>query len=137
MKTVALQATATREKAGEDVRITVHLTNPGPGIALMAHLQLRRGKASAPSNPLDNATQRVLPVYYSDNYISLAPGESQTITIEAAEADLKGEAPQIVVDGWNVGVSDTDSAVRVTLNVNAQVNHWPETGLPIVAHTWK
>ena len=137
MKTVALQASATREKIDENVRITVHLANPGPGIALMAHLQLRRGKASTPSNPLDNVTQRVLPVFYSDNYISLVPGESRTVTIEAAEADLKGESPQIVVDGWNVGVSDTGSAVPVTLNVNAQVNHWPVTGLPIVAHTWK
>src|SRR5258708_25589775 len=103
----------------------------------MAHLQLRRGKASTPANPLDNVTQRVLPVYYSDNYISLAPGESKIITIEAAEADLKGESPQGVIDGWNVGVSDTGSSVPVTLNVNAQVSHWPITNLPIVAHTWK
>jgi hypothetical protein len=103
----------------------------------MTHLQLRRGKVADPANPLDNVTERVLPVYYSDNYISLVPGESRTITIEAAAADLKGEAPRIVVDGWNVGVSDAGSQVPVSLNVNAQVDHWPVTGLPIVAHTWK
>ena len=57
--------------------------------------------------------------------------------IEAAEADLKGESPRIVVDGWNVAVSDAGSSVPVTLNVNAQVDHWPVSGLPIVAHTWK
>ena len=137
MKTVTLKATATRETAGEDIRVTVHLTNPGPGIALMTHLQLRRGKPSSSKDPLVNVTQRVLPVYYSDNYISLVPGETRTITIEAAEADLKGEAPQVVVDGWNIGVSDIGSSLPVTLNSNAQVDHWPATNLPIVAHTWK
>jgi len=137
MKTVTLKATATRENAGEDVRITVHLTNPGPGIALMTHLQLRRGKPSSSKDPLVNVTQRVLPVYYSDNYISLVPGETRTITIEAAAADLKGESPQVVVDGWNIGVSDIASSIPVTLNSNAQVDHWPTTNLPIVAHTWK
>jgi hypothetical protein len=137
MKTVTLHATATRESAGEDLRVTVHLTNPGPGIALMTHLQLRRGKPSNSANPLVNVTQRVLPVYYSDNYISLVPGETRTITIEAAETDLKGEAPQVVVDGWNIGVSDIGSSIPVTLNSNAQVDHWPATNLPIVAHTWK
>jgi hypothetical protein len=36
-----------------------------------------------------------------------------------------------------VGVDATASPVPVTLNENAQVSHWPVTGLPIVAHTWK
>ena len=49
--------------------------------------------------------ERVLPVYYSDNYVSLVPNESRTITIEAATSDLKGEAALVVVDGWNVGVA--------------------------------
>jgi mannosylglycoprotein endo-beta-mannosidase len=86
---------------------------------------------------LSNVTDRVLPVYYSDNYVSLAPGESRIITIQAAAADLIGEAPRVVIDGWNVDVSDTGSSVPVIANVNAQVDHWPVTNLPIVAHTWK
>ena len=45
---------------------------------------------------------RVLPVTYSDNYVSLLPGETQTVTIEAATADFAGEAPLLTVDGWNV-----------------------------------
>jgi Exo-beta-D-glucosaminidase Ig-fold domain/Glycosyl hydrolases family 2/Glycosyl hydrolases family 2, sugar binding domain/Glycosyl hydrolases family 2, TIM barrel domain len=137
MKTVTLLATATRENMGENVRVTVHLTNPGPGIALMTHLQLRRGKPASSKDPLSNVADRVLPVYYSDNYISLVPGETRAITIEAAAADLKGEAPQVVVDGWNIGVSDIGSSLPVTLNSNAQVDHWPVTNLPIIAHTWK
>jgi hypothetical protein len=43
----------------------------------------------------------------------------------------------VAVDGWNVAVSDAGSQVPVILNENAQVEHWPTTGIPIVAHTWK
>jgi hypothetical protein len=46
----------------------------------MAHLQLRNQRAN----------QRVLPVYYSENYVSLLSGESRTIRIEAASAELGG-----------------------------------------------
>jgi len=73
--------------------VTLH--NPGTRIALMAHVQLRR----------KGDGERVLPVYYSDNYVSLVPNESRTITIEAATADHKGEAALVLVDGWNVGVA--------------------------------
>jgi hypothetical protein len=133
LKTVTLLASAVRQNsdAGGKVHIALTLRNPGAQVALMTHLQLRHGK------PAELGAERVLPVFYSDNYLSLAPGESRTITIEAAEADLKGEAPLVTVDGWNVGVDGAGSPVPVTLNVNAQVGHWPVTGLPIVAHTWK
>jgi hypothetical protein len=131
MKTVALQANATRQDVAGKVQITVTLHNTDTQVALMAHVQLRHGKSAGQD------AERVLPVFYSDNYVSLVPGESRTITIEAAAADLKGEAPLITLDGWNVGVTGTGSSVPVTLNVNSQVNHWPASGLPIVAHTWK
>jgi hypothetical protein len=42
------------------------------------------------------------------------------------------------MDGWNIAVQNSSSSqVPVVLNVNAQVDHWPVTNLPIVAHTWK
>jgi hypothetical protein len=135
MKTVALKARATEEVAEGNVKVSVTLTNPGPGIAVMTHLQLRRGKPA--STPEQAITQRVLPVYYSDNYVSLVPGESRTINIEAAQSELKGESPLVTIDGWNVQVEAAGSPVPVTLNTNAQVDHWPVTNLPIVAHTWK
>jgi beta-mannosidase len=72
----------------------VTLRNPAPVVALMAHLQLRRAKSN----------QRVLPVYYSDNYISLLPGQTRTVTIQASEKDLNGEAPLLMLDGWNINV---------------------------------
>ncbi|HXC34337.1 MAG TPA: hypothetical protein VNV43_00580 [Candidatus Acidoferrales bacterium] len=90
--------------------VTVH--NPTRLVALMAHLQLRRAGSG----------ERVLPVFYSDNYISLLPGETRSLTIEAAAADLDGEAPLLAVDGWNVtvnGASVSHSPVKVTPNSDA------------------
>ena len=134
MRSVTLKVSATQEVTDSKVKLTVTLTNAGPGIAVMAHLQLRHGK------PVETAEQaiaaRVLPVYYSDNYVSLVPKETRTITIEAAEADLKGEPANLVIDGWNVTVDSTGSPVPITLNTNAQVDHWPVSNLPIIAHTW-
>jgi beta-mannosidase len=94
-------------------------------IAVMAHLQLRRQHSGG----------RVLPVYYSDNYVSLPPGEAKTITMEAAATDLKGEKPLVVLDGWNIGLDLKKSSPGIALNENAQVSHWPVTGLPTIPYT--
>ena len=122
LKTVTLDAQLVRQDEDGKCRITVTLHNPGTQVALMTHLQLRRRTSG----------QRVLPAYYTDNYISLVPNESKTISVEASLADLKGESPLLVVDGWNVGVTPVHAAdVAIELNENAQVGHWPATGLPI------
>jgi hypothetical protein len=123
LPTIQLKGEIARHDANGRVLLSVTLSNPGETMALMAHLQLRR-KSSA---------ERVLPVFYSDNYLSLAPGETRTVTVDAAEADLKGDLPLVVLDGWNVSVSpvtNADSALGV--NQNAEVTHWPATGLPMI-----
>mgnify|MGYP001550323663 FL=1 len=117
---VQLQAQVTRSDADGKTLVTVTLHNPATTVALMAHLQLRR-----------KTGERVLPVFYSNNYVSLVPGETKTITIEADLKDLGGEDAAVVVDGWNVGVLPATAAgVSIGLNVDAQVDHWPVTGLP-------
>lgn len=120
---VTLEGTIARQDEGDRLRLSVTLKNPGPALALMAHLQLRR----------KSTNQRILPVFYSDNYIWLSPGESRTITIDAAKADLKGDVPLVVVDGWNVDVTPvTNADCALAPNVDAQVSHWPATGLPMI-----
>ena len=122
LKPMVLDAGVARRDAGEKCLLDVTLHNPGPQVALMAHLQLRRHKSG----------QRVLPVYYSDNYVSLVPQETRTLTIEAAQSDLAGESPLIVVDGWNIGVTPFASAdSAVALNEEAQVDRWPVTWMGI------
>ena len=121
--TAKLEGTITRHDTSDRLGLEVTLKNPGRSIALMAHLQLRR-KSSG---------DRVLPVFYSDNYVWLTPGESRTVHIDAALADLKGNTPLVVLDGWNVDIDPvTNADSGLALNVDAQVSHWPATGLPMI-----
>ena len=78
------------EKAGEQAaRVTLH--NPGKTLAFFVRLEVtgRNG-------------QEALPVRWSDNYISLLPGETRVVTARYATADLGGAAPRVVMSGWNV-----------------------------------
>ena len=96
LPTVTLTATAAEldgKIAGQRL-LAITLHNPTQSIALMAHVQLRR-----------KSGERVLPVFYTDNYVSLLPDETRTIGIEAAQSDFKGDDPLIVLDGWNVTIA--------------------------------
>ena len=87
----------------------------------MAHLQLRSAHTG----------ERVLPVYVSDNYVSLTANEFKTITMEADLSAFKGDDPLITVDGWNVTVVPANlHDVEIAPNLDAQPDHWPVTGLP-------
>nr|WP_245607552.1 exo-beta-D-glucosaminidase [Streptomyces prunicolor] len=50
---------------------------------------------------VDSAGKPVLPVQWSDNEVSLWPGESTTLTATYRTADLHGSAPRVRVSGWN------------------------------------
>ncbi|WP_260928991.1 glycoside hydrolase family 2 protein [Novosphingobium sp. 9] len=75
---------------GSDTRIVVTLSNPGTHAALQAKLTL-----------FDRSGKQVLPAYFTDNYISLLPGESRDVTITAPAA-LAGDAPTVHLRGFNV-----------------------------------
>jgi hypothetical protein len=116
-----LESQIVRNDSDGKARITVTLHNTSANIALMTHLQLRR----------KHSGQRVLPVYYDDNYVSLAPGESRTIHIEAAAADLNNQDALVLVDGYNTTVKSSSSRnVSIAPNLDADPNHSPATGLP-------
>jgi hypothetical protein len=125
LPTVTLDPTISRhDETGKDgvgtAHFTVTLRNPSTSIALMAHIQLRR-----------KSGDRVLPVFYSNNYVSLTPGESRTIEIEADLKDLHGEEALIVLDGWNTSVSKTSSkGVSIAPNFAADPANSPITNLP-------
>jgi hypothetical protein len=44
--------------------------------------------------------KRVLPVFYSDNYVSVLPGERDTIFIDT-EKSTTPESLKIHINGWN------------------------------------
>ncbi len=110
-----------RHDAGGKLLLDVTLTNPTKVIAVMAHLQLHRA---------DRDKARVLPVYYSENFVSLLPGESRTITVETEAGNLGGAQPLVLVDGWNVKVKDEAFGnVSLALNTAAQPGGEPHTAL--------
>ena len=49
-----------------------------------------------------NGGNEVVPVSYTDNDVSLWPGESKTLTATYKTADLGGQAPFLRVGGYNV-----------------------------------
>ncbi len=119
---VTLEAQATSKDESGKRFVTITLRNPDKNIALMAHVQLRQQKSG----------ERVLPAYYSDNYVSLAPNETRTISIEADESQFNGENALVVLDGWNVTVApSTQKNVAIAPNLEAQPEHSPETGFPL------
>ena len=44
----------------------------------------------------------VTPVFWSDNYFSLLPGEKKQVSAEFFNSDLGGEIPVFTVEGWNI-----------------------------------
>jgi mannosylglycoprotein endo-beta-mannosidase len=116
---VTLDAEASARAEGENTVVTVTLHNNTPNVALLSHLQLHQKKSG----------KRVLPVFYSDNYVSLVPGESSTVTIEAATKDLQGDLPLVELDGFNVDVKAVDGPVSIAPNVNALPAHWPASDI--------
>ncbi len=81
-----------------DVQVTVTRRAPG-AIELMLVNATATPSLHNKLTLLDGEGQRVLPAYYSDNYISLLPGEALAVRIEAAP----GRAAQLGLRAWNGG----------------------------------
>jgi exo-1,4-beta-D-glucosaminidase len=85
MPMTGLQVEATRTADG----VRVVLANPGPAIAFFARVEI--------SGTADG--DELVPVRWSDNYVTLLPGESRTL-------EARFDAPQGALiarsEGWNV-----------------------------------
>ncbi|MGC8538989.1 MAG: glycoside hydrolase family 2 protein [Phycisphaerae bacterium] len=51
---------------------------------------------------MSRPSSRILPAFIDDNYFSLMPGESKTVTIEFHHEDTGGRNPIIEISGWNI-----------------------------------
>lgn len=96
MKPARISIAAQRIARGKMTTIRATVRNESAFPALMVRL-----------SALDRSGARILPAYWSDNYVSLLPGESRTVTVETPTSDAK--PAKITVDGWNV----EDSAVTL------------------------
>lgn len=84
----------------------VTITNTGNTVAFFVRVDLRRGTNQGTELAGDN---EVLPVSYSDNDITLWPGESQTIQVSYDSSLLHGAKPVDSVFAWNVPYADVAS----------------------------
>jgi len=69
----------------------VRISNPTTHVAFMVRLQILAGANG----------DEVLPVWWSDNYMTLMPGETRTVTARIRLEDLGSAKPTLAVSGWN------------------------------------
>jgi hypothetical protein len=88
-------------KSGNENVWNIHLKNAGTSPSVAMKLTLFHA---------DNT--RVLPTYYSDNYISLLPGEERTIAVHAPSAAVGLGDTHFTLRGWNLPERDVPSATK-------------------------
>lgn len=94
MPSVQLAAKLSPPVIDEDDRsVSVTLSNPSMTPALNVKLTLRDANGA-----------RVLPAFYSDNYVALMPGESRTVIVRSPVA--AGQVAAVSLRGWNVIEAD-------------------------------
>jgi hypothetical protein len=89
---VKVDASTSVQQMGDRWILTTKLHNDSNQPALMVRLKAVRSRSG----------DRILPAFYSDNYVFLIPGEWQSIRTELADADARGENPRIIVEGFNI-----------------------------------
>jgi exo-1,4-beta-D-glucosaminidase len=78
--------------SGRSYVFTLLAENKSESVAFMVHPRITRGKGR----------EDVTPVFWSDNYFSLLPGEKRSVTATFDVSSLDGATPELAVDGWNV-----------------------------------
>jgi len=86
-----IAASTSIDHEGNLWRLTTKVKNTSSFPALQLRLKAVRERSG----------DRILPAIYSDNYVTLMPGEERTITTELNNIDTRGEKPKIVVGGFN------------------------------------
>jgi len=78
------------EKIKSENRWTLQISNTSDRIAFFVRSQV-----------IVNG-EEILPCFWSDNYITLAPSESTTVTVSCPAIKLNANKPAIKISGWNV-----------------------------------
>lgn len=93
MPKVSLRSSTTTDKGNDGTwTATATLENDSSTPVLMIRVNVLGEKDG----------QQFLPVFYSDNYFSLLPGEKKEIRMRWKDVDTRGNAPKIVISGYNV-----------------------------------
>ncbi|KAH7824060.1 putative glycosyl hydrolase family 2 [Monocercomonoides exilis] len=89
-------ATPVRNSSSSVIRFNITLRNTSPNPLLLVHLRIHRFSES------NSLLERVLPVYFEDNWFGLMPSFSKTVSVEFDEKLLLGDRFAIVVEGYNL-----------------------------------
>ncbi len=89
---VKLETQSAHETRGDDEFVTATVKNPGTSLAFLVQLAVTQGEAGTEAGP----------AFWSENYFSLLPGESRTVTASVPKTALDGKKPVLRVLGWNV-----------------------------------
>jgi beta-galactosidase/beta-glucuronidase len=86
------------DRAGDESRIAIEVTNRGTKPVLNAKLTM-----------LDERGARALPVYYSDNYITLLAGERRVLHVDCTASAQR--CARLAIRGWNVIPAESSVAI--------------------------
>jgi exo-1,4-beta-D-glucosaminidase len=89
---IKLEVQAVGSIRGGAAVYTVYVRNPSASVAFMIHLRAYR---------LEDG-EDVTPVFWTDNYFSLLPGEEKTISANFGTSDLHGKHEILKVEGYNI-----------------------------------
>jgi len=127
---------------GDNLVTNVTITNPSSNsaVAFFLRADVRRGNADGTAQPGDN---EVLPITWSDNDITLWPGESETLSASYRSWQLDGSVPVVSVNGWNVPnatfaapQTGADMAAVQAAGMAQHVRHFGmANGIPLVRGT--
>jgi exo-1,4-beta-D-glucosaminidase len=99
-----IRATVRHEGAGDIVAVTLTVPTSARGVALFQHVSVKRSTGGEPA----------LPILWSDNDVTLWPGESITLTAHFATSAL-GTAPAtpvVEVTAWNAATRSVPLAAE-------------------------
>lgn len=93
LKPGTVSSTVSTAPVGDDKQVTtVTMKNTGSTVAFFVRASLRKGQGGA----------EVLPTQWSDNYVTLWPGETLTLKAEYRSSSLGSAQPVVEISGHNV-----------------------------------
>jgi exo-1,4-beta-D-glucosaminidase len=109
--TSEVRATVRHEGTEDIATVTLTVPSSSKALALFQHVSVRRAAGGEP----------MLPILWSDNDVTLWPGESLTLTAHFAATGAA--APVVEVSGWNAATRSVPVIIESGTAVSQQVTH--------------
>ena len=93
---VKLETQQSVQGLGDRTLIKLNVKNRSNSVVFMVHARLTKGPDG----------DDLVPVFWSDNYFSLLPGEEKAISASFASADTDGHGSSLLIDGYNVAPTE-------------------------------